>query len=402
MTQFKDYDPRLSPITIHVKSMASPQEYFAAKAGDVRHEYLDGVHVLYRHEDIVKINRHPAVLGMGAAPKRMFATGSPLIPLEVDGEEHRKWRRVLDPMFSPKKMAELGESVRALAGELLDQFAADGFAELHDAFCVPLPSLTFLRLVGAPVSDLDFFISFKDGVLHPEGETLEEMNVNMLEAGTKLLQYFVTFLAERRQDLEGRNDVISNLIRTEVDGEPVTDDLLLRILFLFMFAGLDTVTASLSCVFAWLGQHPEERDRLVADPSLIPAATEEILRYESPVPSGLRYPCEDIDLGDGLIVKAGETIHTLWSAANVDPTFHEDPLRVDFDRGRTNHIVFASGAHRCLGSHLARLEIRIAVEELLARAPDFTTDPKELRFDNVSVRVANHLPIKFTPKTAGV
>jgi cytochrome P450 len=154
----------------------------------------------------------------------------------------------------------------------------------------------------------------------------------------------------------------------------------------------------MSCIFAWLGQHPEERDRLVADRALIPAAVEEIMRYESPVPAGQRFAVEDIDLGDGLVIKAGEAIHAIWAAANVDPTQYHDPLRVDFDRGRTSHIVFASGTHRCLGSHLARMELRIALDELLTRIPDYTVPTvDELVYDNVSVRAVTKLPITFAP-----
>jgi cytochrome P450 len=218
----------------------------------------------------------------------------------------------------------------------------------------------------------------------------------MAVAGGKLLEYFAGFLADRRAETEEKNDIIAVLLRSKVDGEPITELELLNILFLLMFAGLDTVTASMSCIFAWLGQHPEERDRLVADPSLIPAAVEEIMRYESPVPSGQRFATEDIDLGGGLVIKAGDAIHAIWAAANVDPTAYDDPLRVDFGRGRMNHIVFASGTHRCLGSHLARLELRIAVEELLHRIPDYAvTAGDQLVYDNVSVRAVTHLPVSF-------
>jgi cytochrome P450 len=168
-------------------------------------------------------------------------------------------------------------------------------------------------------------------------------------------------------------------------------------MFLLMFAGLDTVTSSMSCFFAWLGQHHEERDRLVVDPSLIPAAVEELLRYESPVPSGTRFAEADIDLGDGLVIRAGETIHAVWAAANVDPCAFADPLTVDMSRRRTTHIAFASGTHRCLGSHLARLEMRVAVEEFLAAAPDYVINPDiALEYDNVAVRCAKQLPVIFT------
>jgi len=394
------FDVRLSQITQHVKSMASPQAFYSEKADKIRAERIDGILTLYRHDDIIKINRHPAVLGQGGAGGSL-GSGNLLIPLEVDGEDHKKWRRLLDPIFGPKQMAPLDAQIRQLASDLIDTFAERGKADLHDEYCVPLPSLTFLRLVGAPIEDLDFFIEFKDGVIHPEGDTPEELEANMAEAGGKLLAYFVDFLAKRREETEHKDDVIAVLLRSEVDGEPIPELDLLNIMFLLMFAGLDTVTSSLSCILAWLGQHPDERDRLVADRSLLPAAIEEILRYESPVPSGHRYATADIDLGDGLVVKAGESIHTLWAAANVDPTHYENPLDVDFDRGRTSHIVFASGTHRCLGSHLARMELRVALDEILTRLPDYTVpDSDALVYDNVSVRAVTRLPVVFTPATA--
>jgi cytochrome P450 len=398
MEQLPRFDPRIAPFAQSTKDMANPQAVYYDKAKNVRAERIEGVVHLYRMADIVAINRHPAVTGTGGRGGS-FGNDAALIPLEIDGAEHRKWRRLLDPMFAPKQVARLEDSVRALAVELIDKFAFAGKADLAADFCVPLPCLTFLRLLGAPVEDLDFFLEFKDGVIHPQGNTLEEVEANMAVAGGKLLEYFANFLAKRREETEPADDIIATLLRSEVEGQPLTDLELLNILFLFMFAGLDTVTSSMSCTFAWLAQHPEERQRLVEDTSLIPAAVEEIMRYESPVPSGMRYSDqEDIDLGDGLVIRKGEAMHPIWAAANLDPNAFEDPMTVDFGR-RPNHIVFASGLHRCLGSHLARLEMRLAVEELLARIPDYAVATgEELVYDNISVRNVTYLPISFEPR----
>jgi cytochrome P450 len=398
MEQLPRFDPRIAPFAQSTKDMANPQAVYYDKAKNVRAERIEGVVHLYRMADIVAINRHPAVTGTGGRGGS-FGNDAALIPLEIDGAEHRKWRRLLDPMFAPKQVARLEDSVRALAVELIDKFAFAGKADLAADFCVPLPCLTFLRLLGAPVEDLDFFLEFKDGVIHPQGNTLEEVEANMAVAGGKLLEYFANFLAKRREETEPADDIIATLLRSEVEGQPLTDLELLNILFLFMFAGLDTVTSSMSCTFAWLAQHPEERQRLVEDTSLIPAAVEEIMRYESPVPSGMRYSDqEDIDLGDGLVIRKGEAMHPIWAAANLDPNAFEDPMTVDFGR-RPNHIVFASGLHRCLGSHLARLEMRLAVEELLGRIPDYAVATgEELVYDNISVRNVTYLPISFEPR----
>ena len=400
MTQPNRFDPRFAPLTMQVKDMADPQPVFFQKADEVRAERVEGVVTLYRLEDMVAVNRHPAILGTGGRGGS-FGHDGKLIPLEIDGDDHRKWRRLLDPIFAPKKIAFLEDQIRTLARELIAEFRAAGHTELHDSYCVPLPSLTFLRLFGAPVEDLDFFIEFKDGVLHPEGETMAESEANMMVSAMKIYEYFAGFLASRKAETEEKPDLISTLLRSEVEGKPLTDEEMVNIMFLFMFAGLDTVTSSMSCIYGWLGRHPEERNRLAADPSLIPAAIEELLRYESPVPGGMRYAEEDIDLGDGLVIRAGEAIHAVWSSANVDPNAFEDPLTVKLDRGRTNHIAFASGTHRCLGSHLARLELRIATEELLSAVPDFEIDSTEpLQYNNVAVRAALKLPVKFTPTPA--
>jgi cytochrome P450 len=398
MTQATRYDPRISGLSQVVKRMAEPQTVYHDKAGNVRAEYIDGALHLYRHQDIMHINRHPAVLGNGGRGGS-FGHDARLIPLEIDGEDHKKWRRLLDPMFSPKQTARLETQVRDLARELIDGFATAGKADLYKDFCTPLPCLTFLRLVGAPVEDMDFFLEFKEGVVHPKGDSVEEIDANMAAAGGKLLEYFVGFLADKRKTAEHEDDVIANLIKSEIDGEPLAELDLVNILFLLMFAGLDTVTSSLSCVFAWLGTHPEERKQLVDDMTQIPAAVEELMRYESPVPSGMRYPTEDIDLGDGLVVKAGEDINAFWASANVDPTFFDDPLSVRLDRGRKDHMVFASGTHRCLGSHLARLELRLAVEEMLTRIPDYTVDVDALTYDNCAVRAVENLWISFQPNS---
>jgi cytochrome P450 len=394
MSQTTRYDPRLAPLSLSVEPLSTPQDIYYDKAKNIRAERINGAVTLYCHDDLIKINRHPGILGTGGQGG-FFGNDTPLIPLEIDGDDHKKWRRLLDPMFAPKQVARLEDSVRTLAGELLDTFGSAGSAELHSEFCVPLPCLTFLSLIGAPEDDLEFFLDFKDGVLHPKGTSVEEIDANMARSGATFLAYLVDFLSNRRAETEESEDIIAELLRSTVDGQPLAEADLLSIIFVLMFAGLDTVTSSLSCIFAWLGQHPDERQRLVDDKSLIPAAVEELLRYESPVPYGARFASEDIDLGGGLEIKQGEPIHAVWAAANVDPAAFDNPMSVQFDRGRTQHIAFASGTHRCLGSHLARLELRIAVEEVLQRIPDYViTGP--VTYSNTAVRAARHLPIAFS------
>ena len=387
--------PNKTVFSQSMKSSASPQSVYFDKAKNVRAERFEGIVHLYRFDDITRINRHPDIRGTGARGG-MLNKNMLLIPLEVDGPDHKKWRQLLDPMFSPKRIAHLEESIRRLAAELIDDFAGAGSADLVEKYCIPLPCVSFLRLVGAPVEDLGFFLDFKNGLLHAGGDTEEEQRANMEAAGGVMIEYLFKFIARRRAETEEQPDVASALIWADVEGEKLNDFDLMNILFLLMFAGLDTVTASMACIFAWLADHPAERKRLNNDRSMIPKAIEEIMRYESPVVAGVRYAAADIDLGDGLELKSGEAIVAIWGAANVDPNAFDDALEVDFDRARTNHIVFASGLHRCLGSHLARLELRIAVEEFLDRIPDYQVAVGEtLEWDNQAVRTVARLPITF-------
>ena len=290
-------------------------------------ERIDGVVHLYRYKDILAINRHPAILGQGGRGS-ILGSSSALIPLELDGADHVKYRKLLDPLFAPKRVALLESSFRALAAELIDSFSHEQDVDLYERYCVPLPCLTFLRLLGAPTEDLPFFLEFKDGVIHAEGKTVEEKMASAAVAGAKLYEYLNALIEERRKH-PPRDDLLGELIQADVDGEPVSQLELLNMLFLLMFAGLDTVTASMSCIFSWLARHPEQRDRLVQNPELIRAAVEELLRYESPVPAGTRYATEDIDLG-GEVIRAGEVIHAIWSAANVDPSTDREPSRGQF------------------------------------------------------------------------
>lgn len=386
------FDPRVSGLSQQVKDLAEPQRIYLEKAREVRAERIDGALHLYCHEDILAVNKHPDVLGNGGRGGS-FGHDGRLIPLEIDGPDHKKWRRLLDPLFAPKRVKHLEGNTRTLAGGLIENARGAGGAEWYREFCTPLPCQIFLGLIGAPLADLDFFLEFKEGVIHPRGETTEEIDANMAVAGAKLLEYFNGFLAEKRTRLDRDDDVIAELMRSSVGGEPLGELDLINILFLLMFAGLDTVTASLSCLVTWLGRNPERRQELIDSPELVMPAIEELLRFESPVPSGMRYAERDIDLGDGLLVPTGEQINAFWAAANVDPTYHDDPLRVDFRRERTTHMTFASGVHRCLGSHLARLELRIALEEILNRMPLYEVDIDALVYDNVAVRSVTNLPV---------
>jgi cytochrome P450 len=215
-------------------------------------------------------------------------------------------------------------------------------------------------------------------------------------AGQKMSDY-LTDVLEQRRGQPPRDDLIDGFMRTELDGERLTDTEIVDICYLFVIAGLDTVTSSLACFLAWFAEHPDERSAVIADPELLPKAIEELLRFESPVPLAHRWVTEDITIG-GRTFPAGSMVEIVWAAANVDPAAFPDPLTVDFGRARNAHVAFAAGPHRCLGSNLARLELRLALEEFHRRIPDYAVTPgQSVTYTNYGVRAAVHLPVSFPP-----
>jgi len=319
----------------------------------------------------------------------------PLIPLQIDPPQHVKYRRILDPLFAPKKMALLEDEVVGLVEEFVDKFAARGSCDFHEEFAVPLPCTVFLRLMGLPYSDLDVFLAAKDDIIRPAGMTMEDQAPARAAAGQAVYNYFEAEL-KRRHAAPPTDDLLAQIMAAEVDGVRLTDEEVMDVCYLFIIAGLDTVTDSLDCFFAYLAQEPEQRRLLAGDESVIPSAVEELLRWESPVPAVPRVATEDVDFG-GCPVKAGEQVMLLIGSANTDDAAHPGVDTVDLTRNPNPHLAFGGGVHRCLGSHLARLELRVALREFHRRIPDYWLKPGTVLQYTPGLRSLTTLPLEFEP-----
>jgi cytochrome P450 len=315
----------------------------------------------------------------------------PLIPLQVDPPEHVKYRRLLDPIFAPKKMNVLEPDITAMVNGLIDDVIDQGGCEFTEALSVPLPSQVFLRLLGLPLSELDMFLEMKTGILHPPGADFDEMRVQQAKAAKDIERYFAEALTERKK--APQDDILSMFLAAEVAGERLSDDEILGICFLFIIAGLDTVTDTLECFFSYLAQHPEHRRQLVEDPSLVPAAVEELLRWETPVTGVARVAAEDTVVA-GCPIPRGSSVGVGIGSANTDPTAYEHADEVDFSRN-PKHWAFGGGVHRCLGSHLARLELRIALREWHRRIPEYSIAPGTDLKVSFGLRQFESLPLVF-------
>ncbi|HUF84848.1 MAG TPA: cytochrome P450 [Acidimicrobiia bacterium] len=336
--------------------------------------------------------KHPEYLSSEDAVA--IGNDRPLIPLQIDPPDHAKYRRILDPEFSPKKMAALEPDFRVLVNQVIDTFSDKEGCDFHEDFATPLPSTFFLRLTALPLSDLPVFLQWRDNIIRPDVEPGDFDAAAEIRAATgrEIYAYFEKALDERA---EQRDDgLLSRLLDAEIEGHSLTREELLDICYLLIIAGLDTVTATLDCFVHRLARHPEERRRLVDDPSIAPAVVEEYMRFEAPVMVTPRTVKQDVTVG-GVDLRAGDNVTLVLGAGNLDDGEFDHPDEIDFDRGRNRHLSFGGGPHRCLGSHLARLEVRVAWEEWHRRIPDYRIpDGAEYHF-SPGIRQTNTLPLVF-------
>jgi cytochrome P450 len=304
--------------------------------------------------------------GMEGAP---LGVERPLIPLQIDPPDHHKYRKLLDPLFAPKQMAILEPQISAQVNELIDGFEGRGGCDFTNEFAIPLPSTIFLRLFGLPLSELPQLLEFNERTQRPPGKTAAEHLAHRRANAQDVYRYFGAVISERRGKTPG-DDLLSKLLTTDVDGEPLSDEDVIDISFLMILAGLDTITDTLTCSFKFLAEHPAHRQQIVDDPSVIPAAVEELLRWETPVMSIIRVAQNDAEI-EGCPVKKGDFVLACLGSANTDENEFENADEVEFTRNPNRHSAFGGGIHRCLGSHLARQELRVALREWHRRIPQY-------------------------------
>lgn len=398
VVDFDVYDPTL----------AAPEDVFdqrvrdIATAGPVVYSPHYGGHwLITQYKEIAEVLRDPA--RFSSYPNNLVPHGfGKFIPLEYDPPVHTVFRHALQPLFNPNRMNALEPRIRAIVTELIDGFAARGSAEFISEFAHELPARVFLALMGWPLEDAPMFTEATDTTLHGiPGASEEESIAARAEAAGRMMSYFAAVVADRRGGSADASDVTASIINSaiEIDGElrQFTDDELCNIFMLLLIAGLHTTQGSLAWGVMHLGAHPDQRAALAADPSLIPAAVEEVLRMEAAVSAG-RSVVHDTELG-GVQLRAGDQMLVVLAGANRDGREFDNPDDMQVTRTPNRHLSFGTGPHRCLGSHLARVVLRIAFEELLRRVPDIEPDPERPSVSNTAqVRGVLELHTRFTPE----
>lgn len=296
------------------------------------------------------------------------------IPVEVDPPEFYKYRRFINPLFAPQAISRREGEVRALANTLIDDVIESGECDIHQALAQPLPAIMTYRLLGLPEAEA---LSFVQSFEHATSGTVavEELGAQYTtdDGAGMLAPFSVVMDTVQARRAEARDDIISYLVHNEIDGKRLDDMELMGFIALILAGGLLTTTDAIGNALVYLQEHPEDRDRLIQDRALIPAAVEEFLRYEAPVVGLCRTATRDVEVR-GRQIAAGEKVLLLWASANRDPDDFPDPDRCIIDRTPNRHVSFGVGIHRCLGSNLGRLEFRVALEEVLRRMPGYEID----------------------------
>lgn len=362
----------------------------------------NGCWVLTRYDDISSVLRrnNRGFISFPNEPDGINAIGTEvgMIPIEVDGQLHKQYRALLDPYFSPQRVALLEGQLREWANRLIDDWIEAGSCDFIQGFALPFPGATVLSIMGWPREDLQRLNSWADIVMHGvEDGSPEDTAAARGVAHGELREYFFKMIADRRAG-GTYDDVTSGAMEAEIDGEKLSDSQLFDLFVLMMAAGLDTVQSVLAQSFLYLGRHPEQWDKMFETPESLEPAIEELLRVASPAVPTRNVVDDEVQVGDLLLPK-GERVHFPLAAANRDPAYYPDPDEVIFDRPAAKpHLSFGLGTHRCVGLHLARLELKIAFTELRRRMPTFSLDPDVTPRDHLGLAWGvKNVHLRFEP-----
>jgi cytochrome P450 len=352
--------------------------------------------VLSRYDDVTAALIDPATYssasGIFPTPPGVDMTQL-FLPMLImsDPPRHTQLRHLVSKAFTPRRIAGLETHIRTIVDDLLDQSPETGLWDFVSGFAGPLPAIVIADMLGVPREDRDQFRTWSTTLIQ-SNPTRGEFGPG-LDAAAALYEYFTAFLDERR--VRPRDDLMTALVQAEVDGQHLSEEELLGFCLLLLVAGHETTTNLLSNSAVILAQHPESRRQLADDPDLLPAAVEELLRYDSPVQGLARTLTRQVDL-HGLRMKAGDTVLMLFGSANRDDHAFPDADQFDIHRAPERQVAFGRGIHFCLGASLARLEARIALQALLARHGDWDVDLNSaVRLRSGPIRGYSSLPVQL-------
>ena len=313
--------------------------------------------------------------------------------LFLDPPDHKRLRALVNKAFTPKAVNALEPHIRSLLGTLLDEIDDPAGFDLMQAVAQPLPVIVIAEMLGVPPEDRAQFKIWSDQRARTLEPSIDARERALAETANKSLNdYFRPIIEERRAD--PKDDIVSALAQAEEEGDRLTELEMLNMLRLLLIAGNETTTNLIGNGVLALLRNPDQMQRLRDDPSLIPSAVDELLRFDSPVQTDFRRALEDCEV-NGFPLKKRDNIVLLLGAANRDPDVFDDPDRLDVGRGDRSHLSFGRGIHHCIGAPLARLEGRVVLEMLLERFSQISLGGEQPRFRNsIVLRGLESLPVR--------
>jgi cytochrome P450 len=360
-----------------------------SKSPDVHTERFLGVYLPTTYEAVKEISydtehfssRRVVVRNVRPEPPQ------PAPPITSDPPAHKPAKQILLPPFTPDAMAKLEPRVRAICNELIDAFIDKPSVDAAAHYTKHIPTRAIAHMLGIPEKDGDLFIKW----IHEILELGIHDDAVLMRAVGDMTAYFAEQIEVRKK--HPTDDLISTLMNArDKDGQPLTDAHVQGSLRLLLIAGIDTTWSGIGSSLWHLAKTPADRERLIAEPKLLPTAIEEFLRAYSPVTMAREVMKETTV--SGCPIKPGNMVLLSFPAANRDPAMFPDADKVIIDRKENRHAAFGLGIHRCVGSNLARMEMLVAIEEWLKRIPDFRLDPsREMKWSEGTVRGPRQLPL---------
>jgi cytochrome P450 len=351
-----------------------------------------GYWVVTRYEDVLAVAQDWATFSSAhgvSVPETTMAVTA--IPEHIDPPSHREYKRLINAHFTPAVVHRYERPTRALVTQLIDRFVEAGSCELMEAFARPLPGLAFFDLVlGAPPDEVEPINAMATAASDPT-------DPDRAAAWAGMYQWITDFL-ERRRAAPPRGDVVDAVLVAEIEGRPITEDEIIGIIQLLILGGLETTAGALGQAVIRFAREPAIPEQLRRDPSLVPAAVEELLRLDPPFIAIARTAMRDTEIG-GQSIRAGDKVMIYWAAANRDDAEFACPAAFDLERRSNRHLSFGAGPHRCAGSTLARMNLRVAIEQLTQRLRDLALAPgaEPIAFHSALNRAPLAVPITFTP-----
>ena len=326
-----------------------------------------GFYAFFKNADIQRAvrERETFVSSPTHCVPKMAEGAPPWVPLQADLPEHRLFRRVLMPFFAQNRIAAFEPALRQVTNELIDRFICRGEADIARELCLAVPALAICMLLGLPEQDSEQLLEWTETSIHAmaTGDIPRKQEIDQ-----QMAKYGLAQLELRRA--EPRDDALTAMLTADIGGRPMTEAELEGMFLLLGKAGHETTANALGTTIRYLADHPNVRRRMRDDPEALEAGIEEFLRHASPVRALARTTTRDVEVG-GRVIPAGSQVALMFNSGSHDEEVFPDPDVCDFSRDTSAHLAFGRGIHRCLGEHLARLEMRVVLTEFLRRIPDF-------------------------------